>query len=514
MRSWPRGAATTFAAASAAALTLVLTRGGILLAADSPAYLWTSRFVRSNPGSFLDLPSDSALSIRARFPPLYPMLLSVAGTVGDDLLAARFIGAVVAAASAGMLFRLVARHASIATAAVVVTLVFASRGYTLVLFGFLMSDGLYVMLALAALSTIEPIWASPTPRGSDALLLGAAAIASAALLTRIAGVGLIAAVAVLTLRSRDRANGRLALATIVIGLVPFSAWMLAQQGAELADRRIRWNSLDGLSTTVEVPVWSYLPRPAIEWLGSTGMLLAGAAAIAAIACWSVVQVRAGVPPSAPPEQRMTAAFLVVGWFHLASVVAARLLFDPLVAVNSRQTMLWLTCMVAAGGIDVHRRLIEHRPSRRGRIALASALMLPLLGAATLLVRAVHDPGASWWNTASEPDSRLAERVAREPRSLVAYSNREDILYLQTGRTTKELPLPFDAWGPDPQFERRTAEMARRVRARRAIVVVYSGGRDASVDPRTIERMTGAEIVFRNDEGAILAVGPAPAPAAG
>src|SRR4051794_38444327 len=100
------------AASVAGGLAFALTRRGLLFNPDSPTYLWTSRLIRSNPARLVSLPGDTSLSVRGNFPPLYPAVLAVVGSLGDDLVAARVLGVVLAAAVAGMLVRLVALHSS------------------------------------------------------------------------------------------------------------------------------------------------------------------------------------------------------------------------------------------------------------------------------------------------------------------------------------------------------------------------------------------------------------------
>lgn len=498
--------ATIVASLSAAVLTLTLTRDGMLLSEDSPAYLWTSRLIRADPARILDLPTDTLLSIQDRYPPAYSVLLALVGIDGRDLDTARALAVVLAAVSVGMVARLVALHSSNAIALAVSLLVLVSRGYVITLFGFIMSDGLYLALVVAALTCLEPALTARSPASRTKLVVGASILGSIGFLTRTGGIGLVVAISITPLLLGERTTRRWAIAALsaAIGIAPTVAWMAMQsQNSAIGGRRFGWylTGVDLLESPMSL-LWSYLPRQAIDLLGNTGSGVASTVVFVLIISWSVQSIRCGAMAHASPPRRMTAAFLLFGWLHLGTLVISRLFFDPLIRIDGRHPMLWLTCLIAAGGIDLHR----HVAAGHRRVAWTSGTIAVLLtaGAMIPLARSIMHPGASSWNLAVEGSSQLAARASEESRGRLIYSNREDILYLQEGAATRMLPRRFRMYrfDRDPLFDQQTRLMGARVRSGNAIVVIYRENSESSVPTKELEALTGLRVTFENDEGVI------------
>lgn len=476
------------AATAAAVLTAVLTRRGLLLDPDSPTYLRTSRWIRDDPGMFFDPPVGTMLSIRGLFPPLYAGVLSLVGVIGDDLVMAKWLGIALAAMAIGLFTNVVAAQTSSVTALLAAVTIMVSRGYLLVLFGFLMSDGLHVVLMLATLSALVPMLRSgpSAPTTGRAVLVGALAAAGAC--TRYVGVGLvIGAVLAIGLLGAAPLRRRLVLAAtaLVVGLAPPGIWsLIVASNGPAGQRSVGFHPLSYQDRDVfEVVPYAFLPRPAIDRLGSDTLVVIGSMLMLAVALWTVERVVAAVREPDDLPQRVCAAIAVFGWTYVAVLLAGRLGFDRLVALSGRHALPWMTCLVAAVAIDVHRRVHRRRvnsvrrgPSRSARQRLAVAAVAALvIGAGPAFARSLVEPGGSWWNLGQFPASGLARSVARQPAELLVYTNREDIIYLETGRQTATIPLPIVPYTgrPDPTYRDRVAAIVSEVTSGRAIVVDFT-----------------------------------------
>ena len=501
------------AAVLAAALTVALTRDGVLLGLDSPTYLWTARWMSSDPTRLVHLPADTALSIRGSFPPLYPMVLAVAGWMGDDLVAGRFLGVLLAAVGAALLARLVARQTSPAVGLVAVALVFASRSCALLLFGFLMSDGLHVVLGVAAISVLVPTLRDSCDR-VPLRIAGAFACAAAALGTRFVGIGLVGAVAlIVAVLPRGVRHPRVvAVGGAVAAVTPMAIWQAAGgDGVGIAGFRPGWYPpLSAPLRAGDSLVAAFAPRQLLDALGHGGVRAVGLVLLVAAMIWTAGVLRSASRAGSAEPVRVTAVLLVVGWSHLATVIASRAFVDPFIEAEGRQTLLWLICLIAAVVIDVHRRFAPRgaaHPVRRTQAwAAARAVTVALLIAGSvLLARSVEDPGASWWNLGEERPSRVAAVVPEGWDLPVVYTNREDVLYLQAHRRTKALPLEHlrNAVDADPSFRSRVQAMGDAVRAGRADVVVFTDDPYWSVPIDVLNELTGLRVGRREADGVVL-----------
>lgn len=87
-----------------------------------------------------------------------------------------------------------------------------------------------------------------------------------------------------------------------------------------------------------------------------------------------------------------------------------------------------------------------------------------------------------------------------------YTNREDLVYLQTGRATLALPFPNDAYTgrPDPRFAAETRAMAAQVRAGRAEVALFLDDPTWAIGVDDLVEQTGLRVAERDPQGVVLA----------
>lgn len=511
----PRTPARWIAAAIAAVASLVVTRHGMLLDPDSPTYLWSARAIRADPSLLLSPPTGSRLSFGGLFPPLYPALLAFVGADDPGLLAVRITTALLAAAAAWLVVDLGERLATARVAVALAVVLLVSRGTLLLGFGFLMSDGLALVLLLALVATAAPLVRPDAGVGPVLRTAAPAAIASAGLLTRFAGLGMvlglvvvIAAVAVGPLRTRVR---HAALAGLV-GVAPTVAWQLLQPAVGGGEGRpVGWKGI-GLAAW-EVPEALpplVLPGPVLDRLGTVAVRGLGTLALALLVVGTVAVVRRGARAAASEPARTAAALLLVGWSHLAVLVAARLWLDRTIPVSGRLLLPWWTCAVLGLGIGAWDRHVTEPTATRAQTAsvrtgaLAAAVVLVVL-ALSGLASALRDPHGAWYDVDEARPSSLAAAAEQLPPSVRLRSNREDLLYLETGRATGDLP-----WQVDPRsgranrrFAAQLDAVADEVRRGEAAIVLYEGDPLWAAELDEVVERTGLVIAHRDDEGAIL-----------
>lgn len=501
-------------ALAAMVATALLTRHGILLDPDSTTYLRTSQWFREAPSTFWEPPRGTSLSIRGLFPPLYPLALALAGGVGDDLRAARGLGIALAGVAAWCLAFAVRRHAGAATAVAVFAVVACSRAWLLVNFGFLLSEGLFLALALAAVAVLATM-VHPLPtrsfwwRAAVVATLGAACFGA-----RYVGLGVVLGLAASLLLVTDQPAGRrvaAAGAALAAGTIPTVMWTSVAGGhGATGDRSLGWRGLGRAELwSVEELPHRFLPRQGIDALGSAGARTLGVLALAALLVWSLRSIWLGARHHAEPSRRAVAGLLLVGWGQLTVLVATRAVVDLLIPLGGRHVMLWFTAVVAAAGIDGHRAWAdEARPAWR-RPALVGLAAMLVLGSLPAFAQALRDPLGSWSNLAQAAPSPTVDRLADLAPDAVVVTNREDLVYLGTGRATAPLPEPTNRYSgaPNRNFEPQMAAVAERARRGEAIVVAFTDDPVWSLPEGDLRRITGLALVARTDDAVVLAASP-------
>lgn len=502
---WP----AVIAGACTALAVAALTRDGALLNSDSSAYLSTARWLQEDPASLVDLPSGTALSIRGLFGPLYPMVLAVGGTAADELSVARALGIVLAAATAYLVVRLVeAATGSLPAALVAVALVVVARSFLLVSFGFVMAEGLYTFVAVAA-ATATVAALDVDDRALRRRAVGIGLLVGAAFATRLVGLGTIAgaAASLWWFTAAGRRARALAVGTVVVlGVAPMALWQGAMAITDTAGpRRPGWRSMgaqEALASVEAIPA-TYAPAPVLDAVGRPGVEAMGVLVLAVLVAWSIGRFRAAARREATLEERACGTVLAVAWGHLAVLVGSRLFVDALVPLSGRHTMLWGALVAVAATIDGHRRL--HEPAWRwARLLVLAAAAIALVAAAGPLVRSLADPRASWYSLADEPSSALEDEARATPAGVTIYTNREDLIYLRTGRRTLELPSTIDPYTrrPNPAFDDQVDALAERVADGRAVLLVYVDDDDGAL-AALLRRETGATVLRRDPAGVAL-----------
>lgn len=253
------------------------------LGGDSAVYVLTARaYAPYMPASEV----ASELARNSLFPPLYPVLLALSGGAADLHLAHAATTLALVAAFAGLYAWLVAIGVSSPLATVGVA-AFALLPGTLTQSLHLQSESLYLAFALWSLAVLARALRS----GRTTLWWLAGGLIAAALLTRAAGLALLAAYAVALWRGRPRG----ALLMLAAAVAPSIAWSLWHRPA----RSYSGSMLSMYAQAGPAEFWRRLSENAtaiydgilMNWLQTTSLMAIVVALVVVSAVAALVRVR-------------------------------------------------------------------------------------------------------------------------------------------------------------------------------------------------------------------------------
>jgi hypothetical protein len=201
-----------------------LTERGIGVGSDSAVYFAGARNLLEGKG-FVWFGGDQLPRPINHYPPFYSLVLSVGLSLGlPPEEAARLLNALLIAGNTFLVGLLAGLLAASWPAALLGALVFAVSEETLSVHSWAMSDGLYLFLSLVCVTSAT--WSlRQTERRLPRFLMWASA--ALALLTRYAGVGLMAVPVAVTLYERRAHRRRLGVVAVWLTLaaLPAIAWL-------------------------------------------------------------------------------------------------------------------------------------------------------------------------------------------------------------------------------------------------------------------------------------------------
>ena len=285
-------AAGVLASLPGAVLLLWATRHGPFLGGDSATYLDMARNLALGHGPRVSDFGAGEPAATVHFPPLYPVFLAI---VGDGV---RFWHAGLLCLTGGLTAALAGR--SLPVAALVAAWVTLTPD-ALLTYGGVMSEALYVPLALAA------VWAATRRWFWAAAVLGVAAA-----LTRHAGVFVVAPVLVCGFLKPTSWRVPSAAAAAASGVVlGYLAWRWATPA--VVDRLVTWHppgEADRLETLRALGGWVW-PAGDVGGPVRAGLLVVAAVAVAAVL----------------GRRRVAVAYVIAAVAYAGVVIAARSLLD-------------------------------------------------------------------------------------------------------------------------------------------------------------------------------------------
>ena len=427
------------------ALVWQITPFGAGLSPDSVSYVTAARWalagqgVRSLEGGPL-----------VHFPPLYPVLLAVAGQVSgsDPLEAARCVNAALFAVLLGLACLLAARIGRRGAAGVAAALVLVVSRDTVLLHAMAWSEPLAIVLGTVGLVLV----ARHIETGRIRLLTFGAIALGLAALTRYAAVGyaLAAATALLLL---DRATPRIRRVAEAVGLAAVAAgplviwWRSTGARLGLGDRTLNFHPLGRWDVTkVAGTLSAWVGLPNAPGLGSGVFVLVATG----LGVWLL---RLG-GRRALTDNPLAALLLWFAAVYVGLIVVCRLFVDAAILFDTRILAPAHVALTTAGAGLVARALPDPVP-RRARLALWAAGLAFVTAHVAATARWAREARADglFYTRRGLQKSALLAQVRALPPTAVVWSNAPDAVYIHTGRCARLLPGQKrpDNGRPDPAF---------------------------------------------------------------
>jgi hypothetical protein len=484
---------------AAIVVMLLATRWGISTSSDSARYIRSARHVLEREVRVETEVSAEAKAEQAHYPPMYSTVLALASLGGaDPLNAARWLHALLLAANAVIAAELVRRFGGSIAAAIFTAVVSAFSHASIYIHTIALSEPLYVFFSLLCLGMLT----SHIRRPSWRMLIGAALLCGAGVLTRYAGWAMVPAGGVcLLLLPRRPMMTRLRDAIefgVVACLLPF-AWSIRNQIVlgSATNRVMAWHPVNMLHLRDGA-------RTAWNWLVAENVvhpLLTGLAAIAAAAIFVLpLMWRRRGGDGDERDDRTLPTVLFVSSAAFAGLLAVSIsLFDYHTPVDRRiLSPVYAAWLIAAG-------CLLAQASRRGMTVLLVAWIVALglaywsLDRSLRLVHVQWRDGAGFAHRQWRESETLALLKEHVPHEKTVYTNAPGAMYLLTGRPSIiALPSKFSASSmrENPKYAGQLRRMRDDVEAGRAVVVYlrrYARGRQRY---NPTEQKLGGPIGFR------------------
>lgn len=500
-----------------AAIVLASARGGAGIVPDSVIYLQAADHLRHGQG--LTVPTwqaDPPTSPLTHFPPLLPLVLAALELAGlGGTAAAILINAVCLAGSAVLLALLVRRATGLNWLGLLAGTFLAVSPRLLDVHVSVLSEPLFLSLALLALWLLAGYLDRPRPA-----LLGLLAVAAAlSVLARYVGVVVIAAVGLALLIWNGRSWKRRLADGFAFGLLaclPLAVWFVRNKlvAGSAANRQATFHPvevqklLDGLENMGR---W-FMP-PFVPPLGRAAfvvaLVLVGAAAALLLRRPAADQPSSAQSPAAaapPANLRRTIWLLLLFSAAYAGFLLLSISFlDAHTPLDNRILSPLLPAL-----IGLLACLVAALPQVTRWRWLLPALALALLGLAVIQARQLSAElrardDAEGFASRSWVHGELIEAVRRiAPASRPLYSNWPDAIFHATGRAAYMFPQKLNPYSrlPRPQYEQELAEMERAVRNGAWVVHFNEPGRTYLPDRRELRDRLRLRPVIQGRQGVI------------
>lgn len=484
-------------------LVLRATPEGLGLSDDSIAYIAGARSMLAGHGyREAWLASNQPVT---HFPPGFSSVLAFFGLFGlNPLRGARFVNALLFGLNAGLLGILIWRMTPSLTAGLVIAALFIANGEMLQVHAVAMSEPLFIFLSLLSFWMFDLYFERPPSSVGRGIsgewwwLVACGVFAGMAYLTRYAGLALaatfIAAICIL------RTSWRKRFTSIGIFLAGFVPWVLGwsirnRLVAESAtNRTFAWHPITNENLNMGMRVFTEFLIPVGSWFRAVikqrdvaaGMVvfILGAALVWVIFnAWRYLLKprQASALERGGKESREVVSFTVGLYIfaYLASIVASMTMFDAATKFKLRilsPVFVSLLILLVALGIWMRKK---YRP------LVVVALILVLGLSVYKQSHTVRDWSKSGLGYASFQwyDSQAMTVLGGLPNDVMIYTNEPAAVYLYTGRGNYVLPDRFDSATaqPRPGFEDGVARMQKEINEGRAVLALFDGGENISVD---------------------------------
>ncbi len=433
-------------------LILVYTRFGAGLGGDAVRYVVGAESLLSGRGYSYVSGGGEVVPIIS-FPPFFPIVLAGLGLTGVDLFElARLLNTFLFGATLFLCGFLLYRHTQSTWSSVIGCLLILAASAMIELFGWAMSEALYIFLMLSViLGTAvyldrENLW----------LLAGIGILSGLAVLTRYVGMGLVGATGLSVLllsKTAWRRRFTHALIFSILGVTPILVWFWrnAQVSGSLANRSLIFHPMRGeliRQYAEEMALWLVpaqfdLPRIRYRILLAVGVLVVGAILILLPRIVSKDKQR----PRNLPHFTYFPWILVINIFsYLAVLVLNSTFLDAGTTPGAVPRYLGpIFIMVVMLIVSLVNRFLDG----------VRTLSIPRIGLAVISVVLITLYAQLSVNLVANPDRTLGYVTAKmfwveEIAALeeidtgqTIVSNNPELAYILTGRTTYMMPLSFN-----------------------------------------------------------------------
>ncbi len=423
----------------AIAIVAVATRWGAGVSVDSLGYTSIARNLLDGQG----YRTAYRTSVPA-WPPLYPLMLTGGTALGPDpATVARWLNALLCGANVlliGLMLRTAARAKWLP---VLGAFAMAAMPDSLRVHSMIWTEPLFVLLVMLALWLLSGYARRP----ARSYLVAAAVVSALAVLTRYAGLSLIAAGTVFVIAAADKRSWRrLADAALfaAVACLPLAGWMLrnALVAGSAAGRTLGYHppTAGQIRATLETLSRWLLPR----WVPLSARVAALAVVALAIVGVAVITAARARKPTTPSQRTRPGLLALLATFvvlYVAQLLATVWFVDKYMSPGVRHWMPLFPPLLIIVLVLSDRLLGATRPLRRAGVALVVL---------TSLLAFWHANRAFWWVSWAREhglgyradrwrESPTIELVRQLDNDVPVFSNALHVLHLYTGRLTTEVP---------------------------------------------------------------------------
>lgn len=438
-------------------LALLASRFGPGASGDSSSYLMGAENLLAGNG-YSRFSGGYELRAITGFPPFFSAVLAALTPLASSpIVAARWLNAVTFGASGALITALVYRATASYWASLIAGLLFLLRDVQVDLHAWVMSEPLYIFLTLLASFGLVVYLIS----GKRVLLVTAGIVAGLAVLTRYAGLALIAAGGLALLAYGHRKMSRRLSASAVfsgIGLLPFFLWAGRNSAIEgnPVNRALGYHQLDPallrlfLADLSDWFVPHELPLPT-ALRAAIALAVALAIALASLAVLKRSLERSFRRPASPDREApdgLDAVVWVIGLYVLFSAAVLWANSTFLDAGTTAAAPPRYLAPVYAGvvilAVSVGTRFLRSTPALRWLALACVAVVLAYSTANTISL--LRDPLPHMGYTVRRHAwGELVSLLQNVPSEVPIVSNNPEMIYVLIGRPAYVRPISYDQY---------------------------------------------------------------------
>jgi hypothetical protein len=431
-------------------LSLVFaTRWGIGISPDSATYIGAARSFLEGKGLIVPFGKPAPMT---HYPPLFPLVLSIAGLFGATLEdGARWLNVLLFGANILLVGWMIQRDRPGAFwLSLFGSLLMLTSIDVLAIHMWAQTEPLFIFFGLLGLGLLAEYFKKP----AGFFLAASAGATAMAFLTRYVGIALVAAgIAGILLLSGEAFRKRVRDAAIffVLSLFPITLWLIRNSivSPGLANRQMVVHMITLAKIKVGLITISTWILPA-KFSGVAGGIFLAAACTGLFGLSAILFIKERRSKTEGGRWNISAAgipslMVLFIFFYAALLFVSMSFFDAHTALNSRILAPVYVALVMLILCVLNRILSSAGQSRMAHIVSATLGMIVLVlyvsrGAGW--INHVHDSGLGY-NSPRWQRSELMRYIRTIPPQSPIFSNAPDALYMMTGRRTLWIPAKVD-----------------------------------------------------------------------